>query len=110
MPIALADFRTEHFEPLLQRPFRFHRPEAPSEEPVELVLLEVSRFPNPERFPGRPPFTLLFELREGRPPSASLQRLTTEGFEECDLLVTRVVDPKRMRENPRGMFYEVVFA
>lgn len=110
MPIALADFRAEHFEPLVRQPFRFRPAGTPHEAPAEMVLLEVSRFPNPERFPGRPPFTLLFEFRQGRPPSASLQRFAADGFEECDLLVTRVADPKRMRENPQGMFYEVVFA
>ena len=113
MPIPLAEFRVEHFEPRIQERFRFLRPDAAPDESdpaVELILLEAQWLPNPEGYPARPPFTLLFELSEGRPLSVHPHRLQTEGFEECDLLLTRVWVPNRMREKPTGMFYEAVFA
>lgn len=113
MSIPLGEFRLEHFEPHIGDRFRFIRPDAvpgESDPAVELILLEAQSLPNPRGYPGRPPFSLLFELCAGRELAVHPHRLLTDGFAECDLLITRVSVPKRMRENPQGRFYEAVFA
>ncbi len=109
MPIALADFSAAHFAARLGETFAFERPDSPGEH-APLVLLEVKDL-GPSPAPGqRAPFSLLFELREGRSLSVHPHRLLAGGFEPCHLLVTRVADPARLRENPRRQFYEAVFA
>ncbi|MCC6536127.1 MAG: hypothetical protein IT162_01160 [Bryobacterales bacterium] len=109
MPLALADFAAAHFASRLGETFVFERPDAPGEQ-AALVLLEVKEL-GASPAPGlRSPFSLLFELREGRALSVHPHRLLAGDLESCHLLVTRVADPARLRENPRGQFYEAVFA
>lgn len=113
MAIPLNEFRLEYFEPRLGERFRFLRPDSTPEESdgaVELILLEAQPLPHADRYPGRPPFALVFELPAGRELSVHPHRFQTEGFADCVLLVTRIALPQRMRENPQGMFYEAVFA
>ena len=113
MAIPLDEFRLEHFEPRIGERFRFLRPDAAPGETdpaVELILLEAQPLPHADRYPGRPPFSLVFELPAGPELSVHPHRFQTEGFAECDLLVARIAVPQRMRENPQGMFYEAVFA
>jgi len=109
VPLALAGFMAAHFTSRLGEVFAFERPDAPGEN-ASLVLLEVKDLGASPAPGSRARFSLLFELREGRPLSVFPHLLQAESFEPCHLLISRVADPALMRQNPVGRFYEVVFA
>lgn len=103
----------------------FLRPPYDPEQPscrAALRLIHVNesqrvaraRAADPASYPAhfRTPFSLLFALNLAGQPALSLDlhRLHQPGFEECDLLLTRVLVPERDPRDGSVAFYEAVFA
>ena len=112
MPIVLKDFAAEVFQPMLGRKLAFLRPAVSASEQrarVELDLIQVRVWPSGNPGGGRQPFSLLFTLRDEPPlDHHQLHQLAEPGFEECELLVSRVSVPELDRRDGT-MFYEAVF-
>ena len=105
----VAEFQAEIFRPFLQEPFTLLRPMPPgvASPRVELTLVEVKEMATSTLRP-RPPFSLLFALRDAAPlEDRFLHRLVHPNFEKCDLLLSRVTIPDDPRDGT--MFYEIVF-
>jgi hypothetical protein len=112
VPIALRDFAAEMFQPLTGRKLAFLRPAQPPEAPrarVEMELIAVRTAGSAGPGATRQPFSLLFTLR-GEPPldDRLLHQLAEPGFEDCELLLSRVHVPELDRRDGT-MFYEAVF-
>ena len=122
MSVTVWDCTADHFLPYEGSRFLFVRP--PDEEgnigdPVELELIEVRRYA-PRRASDSAPtlscpvtqrdaFALLFVVQKGEPLGNGLHRLIHEGFEPCDLFLSRVVVVEPGRANDGRTYYEVVF-
>jgi hypothetical protein len=112
VPIAIQDFAAEMFRPLVGRTLAFLRP-APSPDGqrarVEMELIQVRVSASGNRDAKRQPFSLLFTLRQESPlDDRLLHQLAEPGFEECELLLSRVSVPDLDRHDGT-MFYEAVF-
>jgi hypothetical protein len=117
VPIGLQSFAAEMFQPMVGRMVAFLRP-APSPDAtspdggrarVEMELIDV-RVSTSGNFAGkRQPFSLLFTLRHVAPlDDRLLHQLAEPGFEECELLLSRLYVPELDRRDGT-MFYEAVF-
>jgi hypothetical protein len=113
MRIRIEEFVAELFHPYVGTRFSFRTPERP-EAVVQLQLREVC--PAPAVFdPLRPPgnlrrggfFSLLFVTESEIAPSSGLYQLDHPDFEPTPLLLSRVVAPRRPRDDPP--LFEAVF-
>ena len=112
MTIALKDFAAEMFQPLVGRKLAFLRPvTAPGGQRVrvELELIEVRVSNSGGRDGMRKPFSVLFTLRqEAALDDRFLHQLVESGFEQCELLLSRVSVPELDRHD-ETMYYEAAF-
>jgi hypothetical protein len=114
MTIKLLEFTAAEFLPYEGRKIVFERPSDQFASGgggfVEMELLEVrAGKPSWGRNGQREPFALLFSVRGQAPLGPGLHRLIQEGFEPCDLFLSRVTVPERNDEGGAVMFYEAVF-
>jgi len=107
VPVPFEEFNAERFLPHVGEIFVWRSSGVTKE--ARLRLLDVERF---RHQPGltREPFSLLFVMHGQPPLGGGLHRLVHDEFEECELLLSRVTVPKYERDDPGGMFYEVVFS
>jgi hypothetical protein len=100
------------FQPMVGRTLAFLRPaRPPGGQParVELELIEVRVAASGHLAGRRQPFSLLFTLRHEPPlDDRLLHRLAEPGFEECELLLSRLYVPELDRRDGT-MYYEAVF-
>ncbi|HXN45396.1 MAG TPA: hypothetical protein VN893_02070 [Bryobacteraceae bacterium] len=112
MTVALKDFAAEMFQPLVGRKLALLRPAAQpgaGRARVELELIRVRVSNSGSYGGGRRPFSLLFTLRqEPALDDRLLHQLVEPGFEECELLVSRVYVPELDRRDGT-MYYEAAF-
>jgi hypothetical protein len=100
------------FQPMVGRALAFLRPAASQDGQrarvgMELIEVRVSASGNPDG--KRQPFSLLFTLRQEPPlDDRLLHQLAEPGFEECELLLSRLHVPELDRHDGT-MYYEAVF-
>lgn len=106
MPVPFQHFNAGEFLPHVGEIFLWRSPPAPD---ARMRLLEVERFRGQ---PGlaRDPFSLLFVMHDQPPLGGGLRTLVHDNFEACELLLSRVTVPRLERQDPGGMFYQVVFS
>jgi hypothetical protein len=103
--IAMDQYTSGAFAPLVGQIFRFHRTAAADDPPIDLELLEAQASAH-HGTAGRQPFSLLFALRSGEAPPQSTLHLRHDAFEPCVWFITRVLVPGR---DPQTPYYEAVF-
>lgn len=100
------------FRPLVGRRLAFLRPVASPDglrAPLEMELIDVRGTTSGNVAGMRRPFSLLFTLRQEPPlDDRLLHQLTEPGFEECELLLSRVYVPDLDRRDGT-IYYEAVF-
>ncbi len=111
MTIALKDFAAEMFQPLVGRKLAFLRPASAGAQRVrvELELIEVRVSKSGGQGGMRRPFSLLLTLsQEPALDDRFLHQLAESGFEDCELLLSRVSVPELDRRDGT-MYYEAAF-
>lgn len=115
--VRLGELTYESFEPLVGTELGFHALEengAPSgdfrfaveEVSVNRRLAEAAKACEPGSIYQRIPFSVILRAIEEPPFVQAVLRLDHPGFEECDMMITRIVMPGR---DPRAAWFEAVF-
>lgn len=104
--IAMEQYASDTFVPLVGQVFSFHCTADASDPPIQLELLEVQASPHLAGAAGRQRFSLLFALRGGEATRESTLHLRRDAFEPCAWFINRVMVPAR---DPRTPYYEAIF-
>ena len=102
----MDQYTSDVFTPLVGQVFCFHQSSDAGDPPVHLELLEVQASPYPAGSNIRPPFSLLFALRDGDATQPSVLYLRHDDFAPCAWFINRVTVPQRDSRTP---YCEAVF-